>query len=140
VRGIKQQPPAPAREETGGAPTLHPAAAFAAGAAAGAAAAALLARKILSQHSRRCLEERREAENRALQAAAEKLNQLADLLRRHGCYDLEPRLRIEAEAMARHVRPEEVAYYRCLIQCLRGACRVEECMKELGFTPQDRQR
>ncbi|GEM_PF-4551962 len=84
---------------------------------------------------RRCEQEKLEARRGALREAARRLMQLADLLRERGCYDVEPRARLEAEALAGDADPGELAYYRCLIQCLRGACRIEDCMAQLGYPP-----
>jgi hypothetical protein len=112
---------------------LHPVAALLLGAALGAAAAVAAERRLLEKERRRLEEEHRRKLEESTKKAAGRLAALAEYLRSRGCYDTLDRVLVEAEALARRADPEEIAYYQCVIRCLRGRCRVEDCLREMGF-------
>jgi hypothetical protein len=93
-------------------------------------------RRVVAGVRGECVERVWEARRGALGLAAARLRVLAGFLRERGCFDVVPRVEVEAEALERGgVDPGEVAYYRCLIGCLGRGCRVGDCLVELGFGP-----
>ncbi len=108
---------------------------------AGVAACALICSRVLERRRRsfeaRLVEEKSRAEEEVRREAGARMAELAQLLFEKGCYDVYDRARMEAEALLRGADPETLAYFHCLMRCMKYGCSVDECLLELGFKPEE---